>query len=36
MPAEPNSVVDHAEATRAQGQAPPLKRRRASWGFFGG
>lgn len=35
-PDEPNGVLGRAEATRAEGQAPPLKRRTGILGFFGG
>lgn len=35
-PDEPNGVLQRAEATREQGQAPPAKRRTGFLGFFGG
>jgi hypothetical protein len=34
-PADPNDVLNRAEATRAQGQAPPIPRRQGFLGFFG-
>ncbi|WP_435006258.1 PEGA domain-containing protein [Tundrisphaera lichenicola] len=35
-PDDPNNVLNRAEATRAEGQAPALKRRGGILGFFGG
>jgi hypothetical protein len=35
QPAESNGVLSRAEATRAQGQAPPLPRRQGFWTYLG-
>ena len=35
VPAEPNGVLSRAEATRVEGQGPPLPRSKGIKGFFG-